>query len=158
MPVTRYNPFADVEDFPAGLRLFQDTVNRMLSEPGSRPWTPPVDIYETENELVVKADLPEVNSKDVEIKIENGNLSLRGERTFTDNNGAQKGFHRIERSYGTFVRYFTLPDTVDAEKVAARFDNGVLTITLPKKEIAKPRTIQVQVGGTQGQTHQVSKS
>jgi HSP20 family protein len=144
MPVTKYNPFADLEDFPTGLRLFQDTVNRFLSEPGTRPWTPAVDIYETENELVLKADLPEVASQDVEIKIENGNLSLRGERKFQKNE-EQKGFHRIERSYGTFVRYFSLPETVDAEKVGAHFHNGVLTITLPKKEVAKPRTIKVQV-------------
>ncbi|MBV8820776.1 MAG: Hsp20/alpha crystallin family protein [Acidobacteriaceae bacterium] len=145
MPITRHNPFAELEDFPTGLRLFQDTVNRFLSEPSSRPWTPPCDIYETENDLVVKCDLPEVDSKNVEIKIENGNLSIRGERQFSSNS-SQKGFHRIERSYGNFVRYFTLPETVDAEKVSAKFENGVLTVTLPKKEVAKPRTIQVQVG------------
>lgn len=143
MPVVKYNPF-DLEDFPTGLRMFQDTVNRLLSEPGSRPWTPAVDIYETENELVVKADLPEVDMNDIEIKIENGTLSLRGERKF-EKNEKQKGFHRIERSYGSFVRYFTLPDTVDTEHVQAGFKNGVLTITLPKKEVAKPKTIKVQV-------------
>ncbi len=73
MPVVKYNPF-DLEDFPTGLRMFQDTVNRLLSEPGSRPWTPAVDIYETENDLVLKADLPDVDMKDIEIKIENGTL------------------------------------------------------------------------------------
>lgn len=143
MPVVKYNPF-DLEDFPNGLRMFQDTVNRLLSEPGSRPWTPAVDIYETENELVLKADLPDVDMKDIEIKIENGTLSLRGERKF-ERNENQKGFHRIERAYGTFVRYFTLPDTVDTERVQAGFKNGVLDITLPKKEVAKPKTIKVQV-------------
>ncbi len=143
MPVVRYNPL-DLEDFPSGLRMFQDTVNRLLSEPGSRPWTPAVDIYETENELVLKADLPDVDMNDIEIKIENGTLSLRGERKFEKNEN-QKGFHRIERSYGTFVRYFTLADTVDTEHVQAGLKNGVLTITLPKKEVAKPKTIKVQV-------------
>jgi HSP20 family protein len=133
-----------LEDFPSGLRMFQDTVNRLLSEPGSRPWTPAVDIYETENELVLKADLPDVDMNDIEIKIENGTLSLRGERKFEKNEN-QKGFHRIERSYGTFVRYFTLADTVDTEHVQAGLKNGVLTITLPKKEVAKPKTIKVQV-------------
>jgi HSP20 family protein len=143
MPVVRYN-LLDLEDFPTGLRMFQDTVNRLLSEPGSRPWTPAVDIYETENDLVLKADLPDVDMNDIEIKIENGTLSLRGDRKFEKNEN-QKGFHRIERAYGTFVRYFTLPDTVDTEHVQAGFKNGVLTITLPKKEVAKPKTIKVQV-------------
>ena len=143
MPVVKYNPF-DLEDFPTGLRMFQDTMNRLLSEPGSRPWTPAVDIYETENDLVLKADLPDVDMNDIEIKIENGTLSLRGERKFEKNEN-QKGFHRIERSYGTFVRYFTLADTVDTEHVQAGLKNGVLTITLPKKEVAKPKTIKVQV-------------
>lgn len=143
MPVVRYNPL-ELEDFPTGLRMFQDTMNRLLSEPGSRPWTPAVDIYETENDLVLKADLPDVDMNDIEIKIENGTLSLRGDRKF-ERNENQKGFHRIERAYGTFVRYFTLPDTVDTEHVQAGFKNGVLTITLPKKEVAKPKTIKVQV-------------
>jgi HSP20 family protein len=143
MPVVKYNPF-DLDDFPTGMRMFQDTVNLLLSEPVSRPWTPAVDIYETENELVLKADLPDVDMNDIEIKIENGTLSLRGERKFEKNEN-QKGFHRIERAYGTFVRYFTLPDTVDTEKVQAGFHNGVLKITLPKKEVAKPRTVKVQV-------------
>ncbi len=144
MPVVKYNPFADLEDFPSGLRMFQDTVNRLLSEPASRPWTPAVDIFETENDLVLKADLPEVDMKDIEIKIENGTLSLRGERKF-ERDEKQKGFHRIERGYGSFARFFTLPDTVDTENVKAGFQNGVLTITLPKKEVAKPKTIKVQV-------------
>jgi HSP20 family protein len=143
MPVVKYSPF-DLEDFPTGLRMFQDTVNRLLSEPGSRPWTPAVDIYETENDLVLKADLPDVDMNDIEIKIENGTLSLRGDRKFEKNENG-KGFHRIERSYGSFVRYFTLPDTVDTEHVLAALKNGVLTITLPKKEVAKPKTIKVQV-------------
>jgi HSP20 family protein len=143
MPVAKYNPF-DLEDFPAGLRMFQDTVNRLLSEPGARPWTPAVDIYETESDLVLKADLPDVDMKDIEIKIENGTLSVGGVRKFEKNDN-QKGFHRIERAYGTFVRYFTLPDTVDTEHVLAALKNGVLTITLPKKEVAKPKTIKIEV-------------
>ncbi len=143
MPTLKFNPF-DLESFPGGLRLFHDTVNHLLSEPGSRPWTPAVDIFETENDLILKADLPEVDMQDIKIKIENGTLSLSGERKFEKNEN-QTGFHRIERSYGSFVRYFTLPDTVDAEKVHARLAAGVLTISLPKKEVAKPKTITVQV-------------
>ncbi|MGA7410916.1 MAG: Hsp20/alpha crystallin family protein [Bryobacteraceae bacterium] len=146
MPVIKYTPFAtsDMEDFPAGLRLFQDSVSRLFGEPGSRPWTPAVDIFETENELVLKADLPEVDPKNVEIQIENGTLTLKGNRAFEDEKNG-KGYHRIERSYGSFVRAFSLPETVDPENVKADFKNGVLTMTIAKKEVAKPRTIKVEV-------------
>ncbi len=146
MPVIKYNPFnAELEDFPTGLRLLHDSVNRLFSEPAARPWSPSVDIYETENELVVKADLPEVDPKNVGIQLENGTLTLKGERKFEQEKNGQKGFHRIERSYGSFVRAFSLPDTVDGEKVKADYKNGVLTITLPKKEVAKPKTINIEV-------------
>jgi HSP20 family protein len=144
MPIVRYNPFhTESEEFP-GFRLFQDTVSRLLSEPASRPWTPSVDVYETENDLVLKADLPEVNPENVDIQIENGTLTLKGERKFEqEKNG--KGYHRIERSYGSFVRAFSLPDTVDPENVKADYKAGALTITLAKKEVAKPRTVRIDV-------------
>jgi HSP20 family protein len=142
---TRFDPFQDFADFPSGLRLFQDTVSRMLNEPRSqRPWTPAVDIFETENELVLKADLPEVDMKDIDIQLENGTLTLKGERKFEKEEKSQ-GYHRIERSYGSFARYFSLPDTVDSEKVQADYKGGVLTVTLPKKEVAKPKSVKVQV-------------
>ena len=135
--------YADLEDFP-GLRLFQDTVNRMLDQNAARPWVPAVDIFETENEWVLKADLPDVKLEDVDIQIENGNLTLKGERKFQKEESG-KGYQRVERSYGTFARYFSLPDTVDSENVRADYANGVLTVKLPKKEVAKPRSIKVQV-------------
>jgi HSP20 family protein len=145
MPVIKYTPFSgELEDFPANLRVFQDSISRLFSEPASRPWSPAVDIYETENDLVLKADLPDVDPKNVGIQIENGTLTLKGERKFEqEKNG--KGFHRIERSYGSFVRAFSLPDTVDSEKVKADYKSGVLTVTVAKKEVAKPRTINVEV-------------
>lgn len=145
MPVMKYNPFnTETEDFPTGLRVFQDSLSRLLSEPTSRPWSPSVDIYETENELVLKADVPEIDPKNVTIQMENGTLTLKGERRF-DEQGNGRGFHRIERGYGSFVRAFSLPDTVEPDKVKADYKNGVLTVVLPKKEVAKPRTINVQV-------------
>jgi HSP20 family protein len=145
MPVVKYSPFVDTDDFPAGLRLFQDSVNRLFSDQATaRPWAPTVDIFETDNELVLKADVPGVDLKDIDIRIENGTLSLKGERKF-EREEKNKGFHRLERSYGSFVRYFTVPDTVDSENVEADYQGGVLTITLPKKEIAKPKSIKVQV-------------
>jgi HSP20 family protein len=146
MPIVKYAPFAETEDFPTGLRLFQDSINRLLSEDGvrARPWAPAVDIVETENELVLKADVPGVQLKDIDIQLENGTLTVKGERKFEkeENN---KGFHRMERTYGSFVRIFTVPESVDAEQVKAGYEAGVLTITLPKKEVAKPKTIKVQV-------------
>ncbi len=145
MAITRYNPFAELDDFPTGIRLFQDTVNRLLSEGSTaRPWAPAVDIFETENELVLKADVPDVELKDIDIRMENGTLSLRGERKF-ESKKTDGGYHRLERAYGSFERYFTLPDTVDPDKVKAEYKNGVLTVTLPKKEVAKPKQIKVQV-------------
>jgi HSP20 family protein len=144
MALSRHNHFADTEE-NTGMRLFQDTFNRLLNESGgSRPWAPPVDIFETENELVLKADLPEVDLNDIDIKVENGTLAIKGERKFEQNQD-HKGFHRIERSYGSFVRYFSLTDAVDTDNVRADYKHGVLTVTLPKKEIAKPKTVKVQV-------------
>ena len=143
--ITRYNPFAALENFP-DTRLFADTVSRWLDEntTGSRPWTPAVDVFETENELVLKADVPEVDMKDVNIEVENHTLTIKGQRKF-ENEKKQKGYHRIERSYGSFARYFTLPDTVDTEKVTADYKNGVLSITLPKKEVAKPKSVKIEL-------------
>jgi HSP20 family protein len=146
MPIAKYDPFAELE-FPTGARLFQDAVNRLFSEPATRPWAPAVDVLETENELVLKADLPDVVLKDIDIQIEHGTLSVKGERKFERIEGKGTGYHRIERSYGQFQRFFTLPDTVDTENVKADYKNGVLTVTLPKKEVAKPKTIKVDVGG-----------
>jgi HSP20 family protein len=144
MPLMRYKPLSETEDFPTGLRVFQDSLSRLLSEPTSRPWSPPVDIYETENELVLKADVPEIDPKNVAIQMENGTLTVKGERRFEEQRNG-RGFHRIERGYGSFVRAFSLPDTVDPEKVKADYKNGVLTITLPKKEVAKPKTVNVEI-------------
>ena len=143
MTLLKYSPFADVDDMP-GFRQMQDTLARFLNEPSSRPWTPAVDILETENELVLKMDVPEVELKDVDIRLENQTLTVKGERKFEKREDS-KAYHRIERSYGTFARTFNLPDTVDTENVRADYKNGVLNITLPKKEVAKPRTIKVEI-------------
>lgn len=144
MSLIRYAPFTDFENAPS-LRVFQDTMNRLFAEPNGRPWVPPVDIKETENELIFKADVPDIEMKDIDLSMENGTLTLRGERHFETTDKKDGGWHRVERSYGKFERVFTLPETVDVEHVKADYKNGTLTITLPKKEIAKPRQIKVQV-------------
>lgn len=143
--LTRYNPFRELDDMMTPLRLFQDSVNRIFSEgAATRPWTPSVDIKETENEITLIADVPGVDQKDLEIKIEDGTLTLKGERKFEEEKKGE-GYHRIERGYGSFVRCFSIPDSVDPEKVKASYKNGVLTVHLPKKEVAKPRTVKVSV-------------
>lgn len=141
MTVMKYNPF-DIDEF-TGMRSFADTMNRLFVD-ANRPWAPPVDILETENEVILKADLPDVKQEDIDIRLENGTLTLKGERKFEKAEDA-KGYHRIERGYGAFARVFTLPETLDGEKVKAEYKNGVLTITLQKKEIAKPKTVKVEV-------------
>ena len=128
----------------ASLRLFEDAFTRMVSEPqANRPWAPSVDIYETENELVLKADLPDVDSKDIDVRVENHTLTLAGQRKFEKQDNG-KGYHRIERSYGNFVRSFAVPNSFDTENINAAFKNGVLTVTLPKREAAKPRQIKIE--------------
>ena len=127
------------------LRLFEDAVTRLMSEPRtSPPWSPAVDIVETENELVLKADLPDVKLEDIDVRVENQTLSIKGERKF-EKDFADKGYHRIERSYGSFMRSCAVPNSVDTEKVSADYKNGVLTIALPKKEAAKPKQVKVEV-------------
>ena len=128
-----------------GLRMFEDAVTRLMSEPSAgRPWSPAVDIVETEDGLTLKADLPDVKIDDIDIRVENNTLSIRGHRKFEKDEKA-KGYHRIERSYGDFIRTFAVPPTVENDKVEAQYKNGVLTITLPKKETAKPRQVKVAI-------------
>src|SRR5215831_20656518 len=144
MSLTHYDPLSN---FPSSFRTFEDAVARMLNEPrGARPWSPSVDIYENENELVLEADLPDVKLEDIEVRVENQTLTLKGERKFEEDQSV-RGYHRIERSYGTFTRSFTVPTTVDSDKVSAEFKNGVLTVKLPKKEAAKPRQVKIEVKG-----------
>jgi HSP20 family protein len=138
MSLTHFDPLASI-------RVFEDAFTRMVNEPrATRPWSPAVDIYETENELVLKADVPDVDPKDIDVRVENQTLTISGERKF-ELDQSSKGFHRIERSYGNFVRSFAVPNTFDTEKIGADFKNGVLTVSLPKKETAKPRQVKVEV-------------
>jgi HSP20 family protein len=119
--------------------------SRVLTEPQTnRPWSPAVDIYETGDELVLTADLPDVELKDIDVRVENQTLTISGARKFQQKDSG-KGYHRIERSYGNFVRSFAVPNTFDTEKIGAAFKNGVLTVTLAKKDAAKPRQIKVEV-------------
>lgn len=136
-----------------GLTTLQDQINRLFSssmdqtgeEASLSAWAPAVDIYETEHELVVKADLPEVDPKDLDIRVENNILTIRGERKF-EKKVNEENYLRVERSYGSFARSFTLANTVNAEAIKADYQNGVLTLSIPKREEAKPKQIKVNVG------------
>ena len=128
-------------------RVFEDAFNRLFNEPATnRPWAPAVDVYETENELVLKADLPAVDLNDIDVRVENQTLTISGERKFEQQNNSQ-AFHRIERSYGKFSRSFSVPSVFDTEHIAAEYQNGVLTVKLPKKETAKPRQVKIEARG-----------
>ena len=146
MAIVKVDPF---REFAA----MQDRMNRLFGniylrdeDTGIRgSWMPAVDIFETEHhDLVLKAELPGINREDIEVTVENSTLVLKGEKKF-DVDVKEENYRRIERTYGTFHRSFTLPNTVDASKVSAEFKNGVLTVKLPFKEEAKPRSINVDV-------------
>jgi HSP20 family protein len=144
--ITRWDPFREIASFRDQInRLFEDSFARGRSADSDLTvWAPAVDIYETENELVLKADLPDINEKDLDIRVENNMLTLRGERKF-EKTTSEDNYLRVERSYGTFSRSFSLPNTVNAESIQADYRNGVLTVRMPKREESKPRQIKVSV-------------
>jgi len=149
MAIVRWDPFRDLAEV-------QERVNRVLGEfYGGRgqddvmrrgTWIPPVDIYEgPTHEMVIKAELPDIRREDIDIRVEDNTLTISGEKK-VEEEVKQEQFHRVERAYGTFTRSFSLPATIDTEKVSADYKNGVLTIKLPLREEAKPKQIQVKVG------------
>ena len=147
MAINRFDPFRELATLQHHMnRAFGDAYLRRDDDVTAQGnWLPAVDIYETENhDLVLKAELPDMRREDIEVTVENNTLTLRGTRKLPED--VKEGqYRRIERSYGTFSRTFTLPNTVDAGKVAADYKYGVLTVKLPFREEAKPRTINVDV-------------
>ena len=125
-------------------RIFNESYRNQAEESALTTWAPAVDIYETPNELVVKADLPDVNEKDIDVRVENNLLTIRGERKF-EKSVSEESYLRVERTYGAFSRSFSLPNTVNAEAIGAEYKNGVLTVNLPKREESKPRQVKVTV-------------
>ena len=135
MAIVRWEPFRDLVTTQDRFnRLFNDTLARAFGneEPSSRAWMPPVDIYETDDQLVLKAELPGINPNDVEVRVEDNTLYLKGERKF-EKEVKEENLHRVERSYGSFSRTFALPGSIDADKVQAEYKDGVLTLTMPKR-------------------------
>ena len=127
-------------------RVFSDFFGRASQEQNLTSWAPAVDIYEGEHELVVKADLPDVKPEELDIRVENNILTIRGERKF-EKKVDEKNYLRVERSYGSFARSFSLANTVNTEAIKADYKDGVLTLSIPKREEAKPKQIKVNVGG-----------
>jgi HSP20 family protein len=125
-------------------RMFGDVLGSAGEESNLTPWAPAVDIYETENELVVKADLPDVNPQDLDIRVENNILTIRGERKF-ENKVNEENYLRVERAYGSFSRSFSLANSVKSEAIKAEYHDGALTLSIPKREEAKPKLIKVNV-------------
>jgi HSP20 family protein len=148
--LTRWEPFRDLSTLQDRIdRLFQDTLGRNRGDFAGEglegaAWAPAVDILEKGDDLVLRADLPGVDPKDVEINVQNGTLTLKGERKW-ESDVKEDDFRRVERVYGSFVRSFSLPTTVDADKVEAEYRNGVLEVKLPKRPEAKPKQIKVAV-------------
>jgi len=126
-------------------RVFGDVAARTGEESNLTPWAPAVDIYETEHELVVKADLPDMDPQDLDIRVENNILTIRGERKF-ENKINEENYLRVERAYGSFSRSFSLANSVKSDAIKADYQNGVLTLSIPKREEAKPKQIKVNVG------------
>lgn len=148
MALVRWDPYRELEDM-------SDRLNRMFARPAASgsngketmivaDWTPSVDISETEGEFQIKAEIPDVKKEDVKITLEEGVLTLQGQRKQEKEDKRTK-YHRIERSYGSFARTFALPDVIEIDKVKAEFRDGVLNLHLPKSEKAKTKAIEVQV-------------
>jgi len=146
MTIVRYDPFRD-------LRTLQEEVNRLFSTNltrafgdegiGRGAWAPSVDIYENKDQIVLEAELPGLKQEDFDLSVENNVITLRGERKF-EKTDETDNYHRVERSYGSFTRSFTLPQTVSGEGATADYSNGVLRVTLPKREETKARRIEVK--------------
>ena len=146
MTLVRWNPIRDFSVLQSQMnRLFEDAMGTWLGESngrGNTNWVPLADIYENDNDLIVRAELPGVDPEMVDLRVENNVLTIRGERPF-EQKVEQENYHRLERSYGTFSRSFTLPATIDADKIRAEYRDGILNLTLPKSEKAKPKRIQI---------------
>ncbi len=160
MTITRWDPFQE-------LNMITNRMNRLFSETWGQgqdqqenlmtsAFVPPVDIYEDEHNINLKVEVPGIDPKDVDIRLENNTLTVRGERKF-EKEEKEENFHRVERRYGTFFRAFTLPNTVDPESVSADYDNGVLKLKLAKKAEAKPKQIKVNIGQGQQKTIEAGK-
>ena len=149
MAIVRWDPLRDLVSLQERMnRMFEDSYRGAGSSDDwalGGAWAPAVDIYEQDGNIVMKAELPGVDPKDVDVRLENNTLTLSGQRRL-DSEVKQENYHRVERAYGTFTRSFTLPSVVDQGHIKAEYKDGVLKVTLPKREEAKPKQINIAVG------------
>lgn len=147
MPIIRWEPLRDLVALQERMnRLFEERLGRTQGEDNlTAAFAPPVDIYEDEHEIVLEVDVPGLDQKDLDVRIENNTLTIRGERKM-QTEVKEENFHRVERAYGSFARSFTVPPTVNAEQIAASYTNGVLRLVLAKREETRPKQIKVQIG------------
>lgn len=146
MTITRYDPFRDLRNLQEEVnRLFTGNIGRSFDDEGIArgSWSPSVDIFENKEQIVLEAELPGMKREDFDLSIENNVITLRGERHFEKKDEADN-YHRVERAYGSFTRSFTLPNTVSGEGATADYRNGVLRVTLPKREETKARRIEIK--------------
>ena len=157
--LTRWEPFREFSTLQDRMnRLFRETQGNAQDESlTSSSFAPAVDVYEDEHNVTLKIEVPGIDEKDIDVRIENNTLTVHGERKI-EKEEKEENYRRVERQYGSFTRTFNLPPTVDAEKVQADYDKGVLKITLPKKAEAKPKQIRVNVGQSAGQKTIESKA
>ena len=153
MAIVRWEPFRELLSTQDRFnQLFNQTLSQVFAPEGRElskgAWAPAVDVYETGNNLVIKAELPGLDPKDVEVRVENGTLTISGERK-SEKEGKEGGYHRVERSYGSFFRSFNLPTTISSDNVTAEYKDGVLTLNLAKREEAKPKSIKIQIAGSE---------
>lgn len=143
--ILRWEPFRNLSSLQEQVnQLFESNFPSRGSESTLTAWAPAVDVYETENELVIKADLPDVSEKDLDVRVENNMLTIHGERKF-EQRVKEENYLRMERSYGSFSRSFSLPNSVNTEAIKAEYKDGVLNITLPKRAESKPKQVKVAV-------------
>jgi len=163
MAITRWDPFREVASLQTRMNsLFQDFTRTQGGEselPTTTGFVPPVDVYEDEHKIVLKLEVPGIKQDDLDVRIENNALTVRGERKF-EKEEKEENFHRIERRYGTFFRAFTLPTTVNTESVKANYDSGILKLELDKRAEAKPKQIKIGVnhGTAESRTVEAPKS
>ena len=157
--LARWDPIREIQALQTQFdHLFRPFAR--FSPPGeempTNNWLPAVDLEESDDSLVLRAEIPGMRPEDIDVQFENGVLTIKGQRRF-ENQRDDRQFHLVERSYGSFVRSFTLPRSIDADRVQARYDNGVLELTMPKREEARPRRIPLTVGSSESQPKQIEK-
>ncbi len=145
MAITKYNPIREIVGLSNSLnRMFEEMSSFNTDTEITGSWAPAVDVSESENAIEIKADLPGMTEKDIDVTVENNTLTIKGERKF-ENEEKRESYHRIERQYGSFYRSFQLPNTVDVTRINANFKNGILELVLPKREETKPKKISINV-------------